>query len=235
MKKFLLLSAFICSFTCMKAQSQKGEWSLVPMAGANLMISEPLDALVGATVGVGIDWQASKWVAISSGLLYSYQRYGLKEPFNTPGIYQSQDGSFYDDPVRDGRLEIPLTVSAYVWKGLALKAGIQTSYRLHSGMVDHHEDMENVMGYSLTMTRDIISTGTAMHEFYFSLPLAISYEYRKFIIDVRYIFGLQNLRARCDRTLETSYNMTAQAHAIMSWDDQKVNKLQITLGYRFGL
>ena len=37
MKKSLLLSTFICFFTYMNAQCEKGKWSLVPMAGANML------------------------------------------------------------------------------------------------------------------------------------------------------------------------------------------------------
>ena len=138
----------------------------------------------------------------------------------------------YNPPIRDGRLIIPLTISAYVWKGLALKAGIQANVRLHSGIADYHEETST---YGMTIENDISGTANAMHGFFFSLPVGISYEYHKFVLDVRYIFGLQNLSASWDVISGTSYGMTIRSYGGIYYDDQKVNQLQLTLGYRLGL
>jgi hypothetical protein len=217
------------------------------MAGVNLLFSEPLETLCGVTAGAGVDYQVSKRIALSSGLFYSYLRYGLKNLYlpqvNPIAMNSSYYGSYYDLSglyesqqnyrIRDGRLVVPFTVSAYVWKGLALKTGIQANFRLHSGIADLHE--ENSSAYNLPLQRDVINTGHAMHACYFSIPVGISYEYCKFVLDVRYIFGLQNLRADWETEDTSSYNMTIVSGGETIWDSQKVNQLQITLGYRLEL
>lgn len=211
------------------------------MAGVNLLFSEPLETLCGVTAGAGVDYQVSKRIALSSGLFYSYQRYGFKDLHLSQPIPNAMNSSYYDYlgglnesqniRIRDGRLVVPLTVSAYVWKGLALKAGIQANFRLHSGIADKHDETS---AYGMTLQYDAVNTGNAMHACYFSVPVAISYEYSKFVLDVRYIFGLQNLRADWVSE-ETPYTMTIVSEGETIWDSQKVNQLQITLGYRLEL
>lgn len=238
MKRLIIFCCMACGLSGANAQAEKGQWSLVPMVGTNMVVSKPLNALCGVTAGAAIDWQASNRIALSSGLIYSYQRYGFKDFI---GISISQTNGAYGQllgqetannlPIRDGRLIIPLTVSAYVWKGLALKAGIQANVRLHSGIADYHEKTST---YGITIEKDISGTADAMHEFFFSLPVGISYEYHKFVLDVRYIFGLQNLSASWD-VISTTYSMKIRYYGGTYYDDQKVNQLQLTLGYRLGL
>lgn len=224
MKRLIILAGAMCCLLSTNAQTESSRWSLVPKVGANLIFSEPLDVLCGVTAGADIDWRVSSRIALSSGLSYSYQRYGFKEPISEP-----------TNPVRDGRLVIPLMARAYVWQGLSLSAGIQANFRLHSGMSDH-VDRQVVVPPIIEMNdrgNHISYTGTAMDATYFSLPVGISYEYRNFIIDVRYIFGLQNLRIHVNRT--TDWFATTTHNTDVCWDSQKVNQLQLTLGYRIGL
>lgn len=245
MKRILLSCCLASCLIGANAQTERGKWSVTPMAGVNLLFSEPLETLCGVTAGAGVDYQVSKRIALSSGLFYSYQRYGFKDlhlHLSQP-IPNAMNSSYYDYlgglnesqniRIRDGRLVVPLTVSAYVWKGLALKTGIQANFRLHSGIADLHE--ENSSAYNLPLQRDVINTGHAMHACYFSIPVGISYEYCKFVLDVRYIFGLQNLRADWETEDTSSYNMTIVSGGETIWDSQKVNQLQITLGYRLEL
>ena len=231
MKK-LLIFIVVCFATVATAQTEKGQWSLVPMVGTNVVISKPLDALWGVTAGVAIDWQTSNRIALSSGLTYSYQRYGFQDLELAYIPLKNSTYGHFNPPVRDGRLVVPFTVSAYVWKGLALKAGIQANFRLHSGIAGYHEEDAT---YGMTIEQDISGTAYAMNDFFFSLPIGISYEYRKFVLDVRYIFGLQNLSSTWDITSKSYYNMEIRHTGGTQYDNQKVNQFQLTLGYRLGL
>ena len=242
MKRILLSCCLASCLIGANAQTERGKWSVTPMAGVNLLFSEPLETLCGVTAGAGVDYQVSKRIALSSGLFYSYQRYGFKDLHLSQPIPNAMNSSYYDYlgglnesqniRIRDGRLVVPLTVSAYVWKGLALKAGIQANFRLHSGIADKHDETS---AYGMTLQYDAVNTGNAMHACYFSIPVGISYEYCKFVLDVRYIFGLQNLRADWETEDTSSYNMTLVSGGETIWDSQKVNQLQITLGYRLEL
>ena len=89
--------------------------------------------------------------------------------------------------------------------------------------------------YGMMMEEDISGTAYAMHDFFFSLPIGISYEYRKFVLDIRYIFGLQNLSSTWDVTSKSDYHMAIRHTWGAQYDNQKVNQFQLTLGYRIGL
>ena len=88
MKRLIIFCCMACGLSGANAQAEKGQWSLVPMVGTNMVVSKPLNALCGVTAGAAIDWQASNRIALSSGLIYSYQRYGFKD-FIGIGISQT--------------------------------------------------------------------------------------------------------------------------------------------------
>jgi hypothetical protein len=213
----IFIIVLLCLATMAQAQAEKGKWTFIPMAGANLIVSEPLDYEIGVTAGVRVDWQATDKVAVSSGVFYSLERYRM----NTLTANN-------DLCINTGRMEIPLLANVYVYKNLALKAGIQANLRLHSGVRDQEESWS---AYNLVLTKSFENTGDAMHVFYFSVPVGISYEFNRFVIDLRYIFGLQNLRLSYKSKNSFSSGQTTTFYGGYI-SDKKVNKLQFTIGYR---
>jgi len=244
----IFIIVLLCLATMAQAQAEKGKWTFIPMAGANLIVSEPLDYEIGVTAGVRVDWQATDKVAVSSGVFYSLERYRMNTLTANNDDWQATDkvavssGVFYsleryrmntltannDLCINTGRMEIPLLANVYVYKNLALKAGIQANLRLHSGVRDQEESWS---AYNLVLTKSFENTGDAMHVFYFSVPVGISYEFNRFVIDLRYIFGLQNLRLSYKSKNSFSSGQTTTFYGGYI-SDKKVNKLQLTIGYR---
>ena len=214
----LFLFALMCVATIAQAQTEKGKLTFVPTFGDNLIISQPLDYEIGITAGVGVDWQALNRVAVSSGVFYSLERYRSN--------LLSMNNGF---TINTGRIEIPLLANIYVYKNLALKAGIQANFRLHSGVQDQEETSES--SYTMSLTTTSKNTGDAMHAFYFSIPVGVSYEFNRFVFDLRYVFGLQNLRLNYRSEYGSSYNQLIVSEGGY-YGDKKVNKLQLTVGYR---
>ena len=214
----LILFALMCVVTMAQAQTEKGKWTFVPTVGDNLIISQPLDYEIGVMTGVGVDWQATGRVAVSSGVFYSLERY------RTNLLSMNNDFT-----INTGRIEIPLLANVYVCKNLALKAGVQANFRLHSGAQDREETSESA--YNMTIKTTSKNTGDAMHAFYFSIPVGVSYEFNRFVFDLRYVFGLQNLRLNYRSEYGSSYNQLIVYEGGYH-GDKKVNKLQLSIGYR---
>jgi hypothetical protein len=214
----LILFALMCVVTMAQAQTEKGKWTFVPTVGDNLIISQPLDYEIGVMAGVGVDWQATGRVAVSSGVFYSLERY------RTNLLSMNNDFT-----INTGRIEIPLLANVYVYKNLALKAGVQANFRLHSGAQDREETSESA--YNMTIKTTSKNTGDAMHAFYFSIPVGVSYEFNRLVFDLRYVFGLQNLRLNYRNEYGTSYNQLIVSEGGYH-GDKKVNKLQLSIGYR---
>ena len=214
----LILFALMCVVTMAQAQTEKGKWTFVPTVGDNLIISQPLDYEIGVMAGVGVDWQATGRVAVSSGVFYSLERY------RTNLLSMNNDFT-----INTGRIEIPLLANVYVYKNLALKAGVQANFRLHSGAQDREETSESA--YNMTIKTTSKNTGDAMHAFYFSIPVGVSYEFNRFVFDLRYVFGLQNLQLNYRSEYGTSYNQLIVSEGGYH-GDKKVNKLQLSIGYR---
>jgi hypothetical protein len=217
MNRFILF-ALMCVVTMAQAQTEKGKWTFVPTVGDNLIISQPLDYEIGVMAGVGVDWQATGRVAVSSGVFYSLERY------RTNLLSMNNDFT-----INTGRIEIPLLANVYVYKNLALKAGVQANFRLHSGAQDREETLESA--YNMTIKTTSKNTGDAMHAFYFSIPVGVSYEFNRFVFDLRYVFGLQNLRLNYRSEYGSSYNQLIVSEGGYH-GDKKVNKLQLSIGYR---
>jgi hypothetical protein len=83
----------------------------------------------------------------------------------------------------------------------------------------------------MSLTTTSKNTGDAMHAFYFSIPVGVSYEFNRFVFDLRYVFGLQNLRLNYRSEYGSSYNQLIVSEGGY-YGDKKVNKLQLTVGYR---
>ena len=214
----LILFALMCVVTMTQSQTEQGQWTIVPTAGGNLNISQLLDYEIGVMAGVGVDWQATGRVAVSSGVFYSLERY------RTNLLSMNNDFT-----INTGRIEIPLLANVYVYKNLALKAGVQANFRLHSGAQDREETSESA--YNMTIKTTSKNTGDAMHAFYFSIPVGVSYEFNRFVFDLRYVFGLQNLRLNYRSEYGSSYNQLIVSEGGYH-GDKKVNKLQLSIGYR---
>ena len=94
----------------------------------------------------------------------------------------------------------------YVAKGFAVKLGIQPGFNL--------KDDYEVKGGGVTVSGSMSDLGVDIQSFDFSVPVGLSYEYKKFVFDARYNIGLTK---------------------IVDGDSSKNKVFQFTLGYKFNL
>lgn len=105
-------------------------------------------------------------------------------------LYSFQGGKDDDYSWNPGYLNIPVTLNYYVAKNFALKAGLQPAFMVSK------DDMKGVNTFDL------------------AVPVGMSYEFDRFVVDARYNIGVTK---------------------VPKHGDGYTNVLQLTIGYKFNL
>ena len=175
MKKFILLMLAFVSFQQMNAQQVKGDFTIQPKVGLNIASwrgdSYQQDSYARLSFGVEGQYAVTDKFGISAGLMYSQQG-------NNSMVYNLQpaNGNMYRYKFKMDYLNIPILANYYLFKGLAVKAGIQPGFKIHDNI-------------SSSMT----------HSFDLSIPVGLSYEYKNVCLDARYNYGLTNFQKGYDQ------------------------------------
>ena len=194
MKKIFTLVLVVLATIGVKAQQKEvGTIQIQPKAGitiANLTDFDGNSSKVGMIAGAEFSYTVHPVVDVEAGLLYSMQ--GVK----------------FDAEVGDGKfkleyINLPMMASAELVKGLRIRTGVQFGFLTRAkeslgkvGEFDFKDDTKKV---------DI------------SIPLGLSYEYKDFVLDARYNFGL-------NRTFKSETGFKS-----------KNSVFNITLGYKFDI
>lgn len=211
MKKFCLSLAMALCCAGAFAQHAVGTVSIQPKVGlniANLTNSEG-DPRFGVAAGAELEYQISDIFSLSGGVLYSMQ--GAKD--SDSGISSTMKVDY---------INIPIMANVYVLKNFAVKVGIQPGFNVNSE-ISASED--NVSGS--------VDFGDYTNTVDFSIPVGLSYEYRNFVLDARYNFGVTNVFKQ-DK-LKDFIEQASEGE--FEYNDEKVRNsvFQITLGYKFDL
>lgn len=177
MKKLFLVAAFVLSSVASFAQQAAGTFTLQPKVGLNVASMTELDGSdprIGLAVGAEGQYQLSDLVGVSFGLLYSQQ--GATGEFNFMGINA-------DQTMKLDYINVPILANVYLYKGLAVKLGIQPAFKVNSSV------KTTVNGNSKSVDLD------GVKGFDFSIPVGLSYEFSNVVFDARYNFG-------CTKTFE---------------------------------
>lgn len=175
MKKLFLVAAFVLSSVASFAQQAAGTFTLQPKVGLNVASMTELDGSdprIGLAVGAEGQYQFSDLVGVSFGLLYSQQ--GATGEFSLGSLKE-------DHTLKLDYINVPILANVYLYKGLAVKLGIQPGFKVNSSIksskLDHPVDLDGVKGFD------------------FSIPVGLSYEFSNVVFDARYNFG-------CTKTFE---------------------------------
>lgn len=223
-KNMFLLVLLLLNFSAGWAQDKEAEsrWSVTPHVGANLwtarykpMTNDALDRKVGLTAGAELGFRMVPRVSLSVGADYTLQRFS----HTANNAVLSNDN---DVTIAAGRLNLPLQVGVNVWKGLSLRTGIQMGISLHTNNASIHYSS---MVYSAP-------DGKVKYVFdktHWYVPIGLTYEYRRWVMDLRYSYSLKRNEWR-----------TKGNNAVSFFETYAKNKghdtmLQLTLGYRFNL
>lgn len=188
--------------------SDPGKWGLIS--------HENQKRKAGFTAGVEAQYQFTSLFGLSVGVFYTQQgaKYGTKGKSGTPN---GEQFDFKDDlKVNLNSIAIPVLANVYVWKGLALKAGLQPEFA-----VSRSTSGDYAISYKGKPATT--SSGAFIKTFALSVPVGISYEYKNLVADLRYNFGVTNLRQDGDKW-NRSYGPAAHNRS-----------LTFTVGYKWGL
>lgn len=192
MKKVILMAVLMLSSVATFAQRAVGSLTVQPKIGMNfatLTKADDSESRIGLAVGAELEYQVTDIFSISGGALYSQQ-----------GCEWSEKGT--TDSNKLDYINIPILANVYVVKNLAVKIGLQPAFNVNSKK--KHSEGDSSLEYGL----DDVKT------FDLSIPIGLSYEYKNFVLDGRYNFGVTKV----------------SDHA-----DCKNSVFQLTLGYKFDI
>lgn len=198
MKKLFLMAlmAFIAT-TASFAQWSVGSITVQPkigINGANITDADNSDSRIGLVLGGEFEYRVSPIFSLSAGALYSMQ--GCK------GTAEDEDGNTGDVSLKLDYINVPILANVYVAKGLAVKLGIQPGFNVR------HKATASVSGVNVTTNLPGVKSVD------FSIPIGVSYEFNRFVIDGRYNLGVTKL---------------------IDGADSKHSVFQFTFGYKFAL
>lgn len=198
MKKLFLMAlmAFIAT-TASFAQWSVGSITVQPkigINGANITDADNSDSRIGLVLGGEFEYRVSPIFSLSAGALYSMQ--GCK------GTAEDDDGNTGDVSLKLDYINVPILANVYVVKGLAIKLGIQPGFNVR------HKATASVSGVTVTANQPGVKSVD------FSIPIGVSYEFNRFVIDGRYNLGVTKL---------------------IDGADSKHSVFQFTFGYKFAL
>lgn len=182
---------------------------------------------VGIACGFDVQYQIKPTFGVSLGLTYLSQGMSFETKDGTFDIgYPEPEATvvFKDDmKLKLQYLAIPVVAHIYVAKNLALNCGIQPEINIGKSLERNllinpinTNSTNNTNSYSKQMS----DKPENYKNFVVSLPIGLSYEYKNFVADVRYNFGLTDVMK-----VEDSYDFSSIRN----------NVLAITLGYKIGL
>ena len=166
MKKIILSAIIMMTTTCAFAQYEAGDITVQPRVGfsaADFNNTSDTEARVGLVVGTEFEYFVSDRFSLAAGLNYSQQGAELK---NTNVTWKLD------------YLTVPVVANVYLFKGFALKAGVQAGFKTNAKM-----DVEGG-GYS-----ESADLKDEVKSFDLSIPVGLSYEFKHFVLDARYNLG----------------------------------------------
>lgn len=234
-----MIIVLCCWATGMTAQSNKGGFSVKPMAGINISnFAGGTDGLykskVGFTGGVEMEYGVNEWLGLSLGALYSQQGAKMEGSFQMMYDNNGKNETVLvstKGKVKGDYLNLPLIANIYIpaVKGLSVKAGLQLGILMH----DRLEETDIIVlvreptsnPYEMTLadpnqvqvSESYVSKNDVLKSIDLGIPVGLSYEYSNIVLDARYYFGLTKI----DNTPEP--------------EDVRNRHFSITLGYRFHL
>ena len=200
-----------------------GRWSVTPHVGANLWMAkyvvkdlpvETGDKALGLTAGAELGCELAPKVNMSLGADYVLQRFSMPSSSSANDRKESYT-------VSTGRLCFPLLVGVRIWPWLSLRTGIQMGLNLHTNKAEVDLPLNSPSG-----KRTVKYHFDAVHWY---LPVSLSYEYRRWVADLRYYYSLKKNHWSYDENYVSYWGVKE------FWTDDHDHMLQLTLGYRLNL
>jgi hypothetical protein len=180
MKKLFLLVAIMAMTVAAKAQHEEGDFTIQPRVGVTFatMTGED-DAKMKTNLTYGLEFERffTDEFSVAAGILFS--NLGFKTSVFTVNNVENKVtlNNYYG--------LIPITLNYYVVEGLAIKAGVQPSFRVKTQIKegDTKLDLDNALDM-------YFGNEASINRFDLAIPVGLSYEFRRITVDARYNFGL---------------------------------------------
>ena len=208
MKKFFVAAIMMMAVMTASAQYEPGTFSVQPRVGFTVSTLSNMETLhipteglninldtqptVGFFVGADMEYQLTPLVSLSAGLNWAqagsgWEDWKLKENGMTVEIKDTKTETSY--------LNIPITANFYVWKGLALRTGVQM------GFLTSAKDKMTVTasgtqdGVNIDQTTEVDeSSKDECNKFDLSIPVGLSWEFNNhLVLDARYNIGVSKV------------------------------------------
>ncbi len=203
MKKLTTFIIALLATTCAFAQPAAGTFSITPKVGinsatltndayqqtyqftSNYQTQFDGTSILGLVAGAEAGYQVSKHFAVTAGLLYSQQGKG-RDASVTGSDLSLEDKS----KLSLAYLNVPILANVYLFKGFAVKAGIQPGFLLSAK--NKYDVTGTGLGESFDKHTDV-DVKDDCQSFDFSIPVGISYEFYNIIVDARYNVGVSKV------------------------------------------
>lgn len=227
MKKLMLIAAMMVAAVSANAQFEPGTFSIQPKAGFSIawlsnMPKLPISTnttldkspVAGVVIGAEAEYQLTNMISLAAGVNYSLQGSGWED-------YELKSGNnkveLKDAKVELGYITIPVVANFYLFKGFAVKAGIQPGFLTNAKM---KATIKGEMDGS-NMTTDVDNDmKDECKKFDLSVPIGVSYQFKVPVtLDLRYNLGVTKVNKE----------------SVSGVDDSKNNVISLTIGYKFAL
>ena len=222
-----MIAAMMVAAVSANAQFEPGTFSIQPKAGFSIawlsnMPKLPISTnttldkspVAGVVIGAEAEYQLTNMISLAAGVNYSLQGSGWED-------YELKSGNnkveLKDAKVELGYITIPVVANFYLFKGFAVKAGIQPGFLTNAKM---KATIKGEMDGS-NMTTDVDNDmKDECKKFDLSVPIGVSYQFKVPVtLDLRYNLGVTKVNKE----------------SVSGVDDSKNNVISLTIGYKFAL
>lgn len=228
MKKMMMIVAMMAATVTASAQFEAGTFSLQPKLGATgsmlsnmpnldtagaggVNLTSDKTATGGFIIGGEAEYQLSNVFSLAAGVNYAQQGCGWKDKsFSFNGVV----ADLKDAKVELGYVNVPIVANVYLFRGFAVKAGVQFGFLTNADMKFTLKSEQGNLNQSSDFDQSIMD---GCEKFDIAIPVGVSYQFKvPIVIDARYNIGLKNVSKEVG-------------------EDFKNQVFQITVGYKFAL
>ena len=224
MKKMMMIAAMMVATVSAKAQFEPGTFSIQPKIGIGLSkVSNMPDfgegnykldrsLLGGAVIGAEAEYQIAKPFSLAAGVNYSMQGCQWADDDFKVGDSKVE---IKDTKIDLGYINVPVVANFYLFKGFAIKAGVQFGFLVNA---KYKQEIKSEVGSMKTTTSFDENVKDNFNKFDIAIPVGVSYQVPTIpiYIDARANIGLKNI-------------------AKDSEEKVKNQVFQLTVGYKFAL
>lgn len=219
-----MIAAMMVAALNVSAQYEPGTFSVQPRVGVTASQFTNMPAIsmsngggkldsqptAGFIAGADAEYQLNNWLSLSAGLNLAMQGSGWED-------YKDSYGKLKDIKIETTVLNIPVTANFYVWKGLAVRSGVQFGFLTAA---KYKAEYSTSVSGTNTNTKIDEDCKDDLEKFDISIPVGLSYEFNNhLVIDMRYNIGL----TKVNKDSMTGYK------------DSKNGVLTLTVGYKIEL